>query len=85
VPNPSPENFVKLFAIMCKVLKVEFKPNVIQYLLETHYFPKNRPLRNCHPRDLLLQVINYCKYRKVPIEMSKETIDFACENYFSIM
>jgi len=85
VPNPSPENFIKLFAIMCKVMKVEFKPQVIQHLLETHYFPNNRPLRNCHPRDLLLQIINYCKYRKVPVEMTNETIDFACENYFSIM
>lgn len=85
VPNPSPENFIKLFAIMCKVYKVEFKPQVIQYLLETHYFPINRPLRNCHPRDLLLQITNYCKYRKLPIEMSNETMDFACENYFSMM
>jgi predicted ATPase with chaperone activity len=85
VPNPSPENFIKLFAIMCKVLKVEFKPQVIQHLLENHYFPNNRPLRNCHPRDLLLQIINYCKYRKMPVEMTNETIDFACENYFSIM
>jgi len=85
VPNPSTENFIKLFAIMCKVLKVEFKPDLIQYLLEKHYFPVNRPLRNCHPRDLLLQVINYCKYRKMPVAMSKETLDFACENYFSIM
>jgi MoxR-like ATPase len=85
VPNPSPENFIKLFAIMCKVLKVEFKPQVIQHLLESHYFPNNRPLRNCHPRDLLLQIINYCKYRKMPVEMTNETIDFACENYFSIM
>jgi hypothetical protein len=85
VPNPSTENFIKLFAIMCRALKVEFKPEVVQYLLETHYFPVERPLRNCHPRDLLLQVINYCKYRKKPVELTQETIDFACENYFSVM
>jgi predicted ATPase with chaperone activity len=85
VPNPSPENFIKLFAIMCRALKVEFKPEIVQYLLQTHYFPINRPLRNCHPRDLLLQVINYCKYRKLPVELTRETIDFACENYFSVI
>ena len=85
VENPSTENFVKLFAIMCKAMKVEFKPELIQYLLQTHYFPNNRPLRNCHPRDLLLQVINFCKYNKIPTEMTKETLDFACENYFSVM
>ena len=85
VPNPSVENFVKLFKIMCGVYKFEWKPELIQYLIKEHYLPTNRPLRNCHPRDLLLQVENFCKYKKVEKKLSKETLDFACENYFSIM
>ncbi len=85
VANPSIENFVKLFQIMCKVYKFEWKPELIQGLLTKHYLPTNRPLRNCHPRDLLLQVTNYCKYLGRPIELSEEALDFACENYFSIM
>jgi predicted ATPase with chaperone activity len=86
VPNPSVENFVKLFEIMCvKVFKIEYRPEIVKYLLEKHYMPTNRPLRNCHPRDLILQVQNYCKFLKRPFELSTEAIDFACENYFSIM
>ena len=85
VPNPSRENFIKLFEIMCKIYKFEWKPDLIKYLLDTHYTPVDRPLRNCHPRDLLLQVTNFCKYRKQPLEVTKETLDFACDNYFSIM
>ncbi len=85
VPNPSVENFVKLFKIMCGVYKFEWRPELIQQLIKKHYLPTNRPLRNCHPRDLLLQVTNYCKYLKRPIELSEEALDFACENYFSIM
>lgn len=86
VPDPSIENFVKLFEIMCvKVFKIEYKAELVKYLLEKHYLPTNRPLRNCHPRDLLLQVQNYCKFLKRPFEMSAESLDFACENYFSIM
>lgn len=85
VPDPSIENFVKLFEIMCGVMKFEFKPELIKYLLQTHYLPVNRPLRNCHPRDLLLQVRNYSLYNKIPIVLTKESLDFACENYFSIM
>ena len=85
VPNPSIENFVKLFEIMCRVMKFEFKPELIKYLLQTHYMPTSRPLRNCHPRDILLQVRNYSLYNKIPMEMTKESLDFACENYFSIM
>lgn len=85
VPNPSMENFIKLFEIMCRIFKFEFKPELVKYLLEAHYLPTDRPLRNCHPRDLLLQVQNFSLYNKCPMELTKESLDFACENYFSIM
>ncbi len=85
VPNPTIENFVQLFKTMCSVYKVEWKPEMIQYLIKEHYLPTKRPLRNCHPRDLLLQVKNYAKYLRIENELTKESIDFACENYFSIM
>lgn len=85
VPDPSVENFVKLFKIMCGIYKFEWRPDLVQWLIEKHYVPTNRPLRNCHPRDLLLQVQNYCKYLKKPMVLSEEALDFACDNYFSIM
>ena len=85
VENPSIENFVKLFEIMCKIYKFEWRPAMVKYLIEKHYLPNDRPFRNCHPRDLLLQVTNYSKYLKIEPEMTEETLDFACENYFSIM
>ena len=85
VPNPSLQNFVKLFEIMCRIYKFEWRPEMIKRLIEQHYLPTNRPFRNCHPRDLLLQVKNYCLYLKKPIELSDEALDFACENYFSVM
>jgi len=85
VPNPSLQNFVKLFEIMCKIYKFEWRPEMIKRVIEKHYLPHNRPFRNCHPRDLLLQVRNYCLYLKKPIELSDVALDFACENYFSIM
>ena len=85
VANPSIENFVKLFEIMCRIYKFEWRPDMIKYLIEKHYLPTDRPFRNCHPRDLLLQVVNYSKYLKIDRELTCESLDFACENYFSIM
>ena len=81
----SMENFVKLFEIMSKVLKFEWEPEMVQRLIEKHYLPTDRPLRNCHPRDLLLQVKNYCLFNKLPHQLTDESLDFACENYFSVM
>jgi predicted ATPase with chaperone activity len=85
VPNPSLQNFVKLFEIMCRFYKFEWRPEMIKRLIEKHYLPVERPFRNCHPRDLLLQVKNYCLYLKRPQELSDEAFDFAAENYFSVV
>ena len=85
VQNPTEEAFRKLFVIMCRVLKVPHKPELIDYLIEIHYKPSRRPFRNCHPRDLLLQVRAYCHFNSLPLELKREYLDFAVENYFSIM
>ncbi|MEO2015741.1 MAG: AAA family ATPase [Fuerstiella sp.] len=85
VPDPSEAEFRKLFSIMCGVLNFEEKPECIDYLIETHYRAVNRPFRLCQPRDLLLQVQNYCNYHQKPLEISKESFDCAVENYFSVM
>ena len=83
--NPPEADFRKLFEIMCGVVKIPFKEPAVTYLIEKHYKPVNRPMRMCQPRDLLLQVKNYCLYNDLPIELKKEYLDFACENYFSVM
>jgi hypothetical protein len=85
VTNPSEADFRKLFEIMCKVTKVPYQPEPIDYLIKTHYLPVNRPFRNCQPRDLLLQVKNYCIYNEKPIELTNDNFDFAVDNYFSVM
>ena len=36
-------------------------------------------------RDILLQVKYYCQYLSLPVRLTPEAIDFACENYFSVM
>jgi len=85
VPNPPEADFRKLFEIMCRVTKIPYKADAIEYLIETHYRPTNRPFRNCQPRDLLLQVKNFCLYNDFEVELKNEYFDFACENYFSVM
>lgn len=85
VPNPSREHFVKLFEIMARVMKIDYNPEAVEYLIRTHYEPVNRPFRNCHPRDLLLQIRNYCRFNEKPVKMDQESFDFAADNYFSVM
>jgi len=85
VENPPESDFRKLFEIMCKVTKIPYNADAIDYLIKTHYLPVDRPFRNCQPRDLLLQVRNFCLYNDLEIELKNEYFDFACDNYFSVM
>jgi predicted ATPase with chaperone activity len=85
VPNPTREEFTKLFEIIAPKMGFEFQRSLIENLIEKHYVPVNRPFRNCHPRDLLLQIKNYCLYKKTPMRLSDQGFDFACDNYFSIV
>jgi DNA replication protein DnaC len=85
VPNPAEHHFRELFEIMCRVTGFAYDADLIEYLIQTHYKPKNRPFRNCHPRDLLLQIKSYCDYNAKPMKLTQEGFDFAVSNYFSIM
>jgi hypothetical protein len=85
VKNPTEKAFRKLFQIMCPIMGLPYNDSAVDYLIETHYRATDRPLRNCHPRDLLLQIKNYCLYHDQPMELKKEYVDFAVDNYFSIM
>jgi DNA replication protein DnaC len=85
IKDPSEAAFRKLFEIMCCRLEVPWDPAAIDYLIDKHYRPNDRPFRNCHPRDLLLQIKSLCLYHGLAFELKMEYIDFACESYFSIM
>ncbi|HUY92468.1 MAG TPA: AAA family ATPase [Pirellulales bacterium] len=83
VVDPSEEEFRELFKIMAPKLGFEHCEDAVDYLIETHY--KGRPFRCCQPRDLLMQIRNYCNFQKQPPQMTPELFDFAVENYFAVM
>ena len=85
VGDPTRAEFTELMKIMCKVLKLPFEAGPVEHLVEEHYVKADRPFRCCQPRDLLMQVRNYCAYKSRPIELTNEAFDFAVANYFSVM
>jgi len=85
VVDPSEEEFRRLFQLMGPKLDVAYRPEAVEYLIATYYKKTGRPFRFCHPRDLLLQVRNYCQYRDCPVEMTTAYFDQAVENYFAVM
>jgi hypothetical protein len=85
VTDPTEDEFRRLFVMMGAKLGVTYRREAIDYLIDTHFKAVERPLRFCQPRDLLLQVANYCKYHNCSAEMTSEYFDRAVENYFAVM
>jgi predicted ATPase with chaperone activity len=85
IGDASEEEFHELFKLYAKSFSCEYDPNVVDYLVKTHYYPLNRPLRRCHPRDLLSQILNYCTYNDLPMEMRPEYFDRVVKSYFTVV
>ena len=85
IVDPNPDEFRELFRQIAPKMGFEFRAEAIEYLLERHYRQPQRPMRYCHPRDLLMQIRNYCAYKGLPMELSNEYFDLAVENYFAVM
>lgn len=83
--DPKEDEFRDLFRALAPKLGFEYCEVAVDYLIQTHYRKVSRPFRFCQPRDLLLQVRNYCMYRSLPLELKSEYFDLACENYFAVM
>ncbi len=85
VLDPSEEEFHELFRVFGPQLGVDYRAEMVDYLIERHYKRTGRPFRFCHPRDLLLQVVNYCRYHNLQPELTEEYLDVAVDIYFSVM
>ena len=85
-PNPTEPTFRSMFRLFAPKLGfADVDDSAIEYLIDHHYKRVDRPFRCCQPRDLLLQVRNYCVYNDLPLTLKPEYFDIAAGNYFTVM
>jgi hypothetical protein len=80
--NPTLEEYTRIFELNCKRRGLSFDPDAIDYLQEKYYKPRRLELRACHPRDLIEQVVDRCRYQQRAPELTRDLIDQACSTYF---
>ena len=80
--NPTYDQFCQIFARVCEGHHIVFDPDMVDHLRREHYVPRRIPMRGCHPRDLIGQVVNLCRYRNRAPELTTEMLDVACRSYF---
>ena len=82
VGDPSVDDFTRIFELNCQRRGLPFHQVIVAYLQRRHYRPNNRPMRACHPRDLIEQVTALCRYQGRTPAITRELIDSACRAYF---
>lgn len=80
VPDPTRDEFVTLVSRLASTMSVTLPAGSTAYLLDKHF--RNRPLRFCHPRDLLQQVVDFAKYAQRDAVATADAWDQAVANYF---
>jgi predicted ATPase with chaperone activity len=83
VNNPTEQQYYKIFISVCRERGIRFDKNAFIHLLREHYFSVGRPLKACHPRDLLDQLADFATYRGKPPAMTVELVDLAARSYFA--
>ncbi len=83
IDNPTQQQYYQIFVNECKERDIKFEQNAFIHLLREHYVKEKRPLKACHPRDLLDQLADFAMYHGKPLIMTTDLIDRAARSYFA--
>jgi len=82
LPNPSRDEYRRIFRQECEERGVPFRDEAVSHLLEHWYDAHGRELRGCHPRDLVEAIVDAAQYDDRTPETSVAALDEACTTYF---
>jgi SpoVK/Ycf46/Vps4 family AAA+-type ATPase len=80
--NPTMDEYCRIFELNCRKRQIAFDPVMVEYLNRKYYTPRKLQMRACHPRDLVEQVVNICRYHGRELAITRELLDQACGSYF---
>jgi hypothetical protein len=80
--NPTLDEFCQIFELNCRRRNIAFDPVLVEYLNRKYYQPRRLQMRACHPRDLVEQVVDRCRYHNKELAITRELLDAACGSYF---
>jgi hypothetical protein len=80
--NPTVDEYCQIFELNCRKRGLAFDPVMVEYLNRQYYQPRKLQMRACHPRDLVEQVVDICRYHHKTPGITRELLDQACGSYF---
>ena len=80
--NPTMDEYCRIFELNCRRRGLTFDAVMVEYLERKYYKPRHLQMRACHPRDLISQVVDICRYTNREPVITRELLDAACGSYF---
>jgi REP element-mobilizing transposase RayT len=74
--------YLEIFRRVCEQYEVAFDEKVVKQIMERVYGEGGRPMRACHPRDLVEKVLDRAKFWRRAPELTFKELDLACRTYF---
>jgi hypothetical protein len=80
--SPSESEFIEIFRRFCQSKSLPYDEGLIDKFLEKQYRASGKPLRRCHPRDVLSHAIDVLRFEKREWLLTEEVLDHAFESCF---
>jgi predicted ATPase with chaperone activity len=80
----SPEQFREIFRRVCVQYELGYNGAVVDSLIQMIGQDFKEPLRACHPRDVVQQIIWAAQYLQKEPVLDRDTVAQACRNYFLV-
>jgi hypothetical protein len=83
IKGPERGQYKEIFKLICQNFQLEYNDAAVEYLLAKYYDDDNRELSACHPRDLVEQIVDFCRFNKKPVALDQGSLDRVCQMYFA--
>jgi hypothetical protein len=80
IQAPARDIYERIFNSVCRKLGMNPCPPAIDYLYET-YYDRGRCTRASDCRDLLETVQSICRFRRIPVQLTRELIAEAASSF----
>jgi hypothetical protein len=84
VGDPTRDEYLSIWNKILESKEIPENPAMFERLMQFYQTAK-RPMRMCHPRDLIAQIENYATYHRVSPTVTERSLELALTNYFSVM
>jgi len=83
VRSPGEPEFVEIFTRFCRSKDLPFPQGLPERFVDKYYTQPRKPLRRCHPRDVISHAIDLIHFERRLFELSDQILDEAYESCFA--